>query len=336
MAMTSASVDSDTRRDGRWRRFASAMLVLVAGCGGVSAVSGFDSDGGADGATTNGNGQGNDAAKITKLAAMDSGSNGNGGDGGSCPASAKLVYVTGEGSKLYSFYPPTFTFTPIGTLSCLSADETPTHMTVDRTGTAWVVAWNNNTYISHLYTASTSDASCTEYTQFVAEPTGNFSDFALTFIGTTNSPDTTLYMLGSTGGPGGEFQSKNHAVLGSFDTTTGVVTTIGMPDVASPGGDMTTNGDGTLYYLQDTKALELYQLEPSNGAIGKTYAPSPKGGGDQALAFWGGSFYAFEDNITYQFDPTTGVTTTLGPAPLSVTGAGQSTCVPTVPPGAAK
>ena len=95
---------------------------------------------------------------------------------------------------------------------------------------------------------------------------------------------------------------------------------------------MTPNGDGSLYYLQDTTALELYQIAPSNAAIGKTYAPSPKGGGDQALAFWGGSFYPFEEDIAYQFDPTTGMTTTLGKAPLQVTGAGQSTCVPTVPP----
>jgi len=56
------------------------------------------------------------------------------------------------------------------------------------------------------------------------------------------------------------------------------------------------------------------------------------GGGDQALAFYGGSFYAFEDNVVYQFDPSTQKTTMLGKAPLQVTGAGQSTCVPTVPP----
>lgn len=62
--------------------------------------------------------------------------------------------------------------------------------------------------------------------------------------------------------------------------------------------------------------------------------PSATCGGDQALAFWGGSFYAFESNVLCQFDPSTGKTKTLGNAPLLVTGAGQSTCVPTVPPAA--
>jgi hypothetical protein len=311
---------------------------LMVSCSGSSSSGFFADGGGSESHSGTGGGSGTGSSQVTILGASgDAGGSSNTADG-DCPASAKLVYVTGEGSTLYSFYPPTFDFKLIGTLSCLGPNYTPTHMTVDRTGTAWVVAWNVNTYVSKLFTASTADATCTEVTAFVPQPTGYFSDFALTFIGTTNAPDTTLYMLGATGGAGGEFKPNSKAVLGTFDTTTGAVTTIAMPDVANAGGDMTTNGDGTLYYLQDTAALELFQILPSNGAIGKTYAPSPTGGGDQALAFWGGSFYLWESgpagkkDVTYQYDPSTGTTTTLGPAPIPVTGAGQSTCVPTVPP----
>jgi len=74
-------------------------------------------------------------------------------------------------------------------LSCLGPEYTPTHMTVDRTGTAWVAAWvvDQNSALfetSSLYTASTANAACTKVANWIPQPGGNFSDFALTFIGT--------------------------------------------------------------------------------------------------------------------------------------------------------
>ena len=54
-----------------------------------------------------------------------------------CPdAGATLIYVVSEQNELLSFYPPTATFTPIGTLACPDADPTatPFSMAVDRTG----------------------------------------------------------------------------------------------------------------------------------------------------------------------------------------------------------
>ncbi len=232
-----------------------------------------------------------------------------------CPEAAKLVYVTGPGSQLWSFYPPTLKFTLIGTMSCL---DSPTHMTVDRQGSAWVVSAGN------LYKASTADASCAAVPTWT--PQNAFSDFALTFLGTTNVTDNTLYMLGSNGG------AQTGGPLGTFDVLSGAVTVVGQVQVPSALGDMTTNGDGTLYYLMDANPTTLYELDPSSGAILKSSAIGAPGGGDQALAFWGGSFYAFEDNVIYQYDVKAATTTSLGNAPLSVTGAGQSTCVPTVPP----
>jgi len=228
-----------------------------------------------------------------------------------CPESAKLVYVTGIGAKLYSFYPPTLKFTLIGTLNCL---QEPTHMTVDRTGTAWVVGADGL-----LYNASTTTAQCSAVSTWKANP-GNFPDFALTFLGTTNAPDTSLYIFGESG------------ELGSFNTQSGAVSIIGMPDVHSPGGDMTTNGDGTLYFLMDVTQPELFEFNPTNAAVIKEYAIKATGGGDQALANYGGSFYAFEGMTVNAFDPKTGSTMFLENAPIQVTGAGQSTCVPQVPP----
>jgi hypothetical protein len=312
-----------------------AFVLSLAACGGVP-PSGFDFGDGGAGGSGGGNGTGHSDGAAINLNNTGTGSEGgsSNNDDSDCPASAKLVYVTGEGSQLYSFYPPTFTFTLIGTLSCLGSEYTPTHMTVDRTGTAWVAAWvvdpSSALYeTSSLYTASTANAACQKFSKWTPQTNSAFSDFALTFIGTTNAVDTTLYLLGAQGGS--EF-SGGQAVLGSFDTGTGKLATIGMPNVASAGGDMTTNGDGTLYYLQDTSTLDLYEINPSNAQVLKSLTPGAMGGGDQALAFWGGSFYAFEDNVVYAFDPGTQTTKMLGNAPLMVTGAGQSTCVPTVPP----
>ena len=109
-------------------------------------------------------------------------------------------------------------------------------------------------------------------------------------------------------------------------------TPIGSPAVAGILGDMTTNGDGTLYFLNDAPTLNLYDINPANAAVKKTYTiPNASGGGDQALAYFGGRFYAFEDDVVYEYDPVANTTKNLGMAPISVTGAGQSTCVPTMP-----
>jgi hypothetical protein len=292
-----------------------AVLVLAA-CSGSHNVGFASADGGTAGSPPRdgSSGGGGGDSTTTSLGGGDGGVGGKSDAAADCPASAKLVYITGIGNKLYSFYPPTFTFTLIGTMTCL---DSPTHMTVDRTGTAWVVSDGK------IYNASTADASCSAVSTWTPHP-GNYADFALTFLGLT-TPDTTLYLLGSS-------YSSGAAELGTFDTSTGTVTTIASPSVSSPQGDMTTNEDGTLYFLMDENTIELYELNPSTGAVMKSMKPSAAGGGDQALAYWGGSFYAFENNVAYQYDPTKNTTTKLGNAPIQVTGAGQSTCVPTVPP----
>jgi hypothetical protein len=229
-------------------------------------------------------------------------------DASQCPTEATLIYVTGSGGALYSFWPPSFTFTLIGNLTCTS---NPTHMTVDRNGVAWVVA------DGLIYNASTTDASCTAVSNWM--PQTGFEDFALSFVGLTKT-DTSLYVYG-----------ESSADLALFDTKTGSFTIVGSPGLVSS-GDMTSNGDGTLYYLYDTSTpLHLYELSPLNASVLNTYTLGATGGGSQALAYFGGSFYAFEDNVVYAYDAVADTTMQLGSAPLEVTGAGQSTCVPNTP-----
>ncbi len=238
----------------------------------------------------------------------DGGATGDGGNDG-CPPSATLVYVTGDGDQLYSFYPPTQSFTLIGKFDCLTS---PTHMTVDRQGNAWVVAGGM------LYKASTTDATCAAVPTWKAN--FDFSDFALTFIGVSNAVDNTLYLM------------NDSADVGAFDIPSGTITPLGTAAIASTHGDMTSNGDGTLYFLRDVTSPTLYRLSPTDAS---TLASSPidaTGGGSQALAFWGGKFYAFENSAIFEYDPVKKTTTPKGNAPLQVTGAGQSTCVPLVAP----
>jgi hypothetical protein len=226
---------------------------------------------------------------------------------GNCPTEATLIYITGQGGALYSFWPPSFQFTFIGNLTCTNS---PTHMTVDRHGVAWLVS------NGMLYRASTRDASCTAVANWTPQPAG-FSDFGLSFVGTSMN-DTSLYVLGTPN-------------LGLFDTVTGNFSIVGDPGI-STNGDMTSNGDGTLYFMLDDPQLVLYDLSPSTAqVIDSRQVPVAQGGGSAAVAYFGGRFYAFENNNVYAFDWATDTTTSLGPAPIEVTGAGQSTCVPTMP-----
>ena len=93
---------------------------------------------------------------------------------------------------------------------------------------------------------------------------------------------------------------------------------------------MTSIGDGKLWYLQAyVSPHPLYQIDPATAAVLQTDSVNAPGTGAQALAYFGARFYAFENGIVYEYDPVANTVQKLGPAPLNVTGAGQSTCVPT-------
>lgn len=288
---------------------ALAALGFTFGCGSAR-ESGFD-----DGSkTTDTSGTGTDSppgstGSTGSFGAADAGEADDAGAvDGECPKEATLVYVTGQGSKLYSFDPQTLDFDLIGTFSCLT---TPTHMTIDRHGAAWVVANGN------IYKASTKDASCAPVPTW--KSVMSFADFALTFVGTTDSDDT-LYLMNGSG------------KLGSWNTTTGTFKNIKSTNVTYIGGDMTSSGDGFLYFADDTTNHTLYRMDPGSGSVLDQTATAPVGMGTQALAFWGGTFYVFVNSAIYAHDPVKKTTKAIGTAPLNVTGAGQSTCVPKVAP----
>jgi|GEM_PF-3449278 len=289
-------------------------LLALWGCSGARGGSGFAPDGGRTGTGPGSGGPGTgDDASLGDDAGLSSGGGAQdaappGDGGGSCPANAQMVYVTGQPAELWSFWPPTFTFTKIGNLTCTS---NPTHMTVDRNGTAWVVGDGN------VYQTSTKTAACSVAAKW--QPQASFSDFADSFVGVTNN-DTSLFLL-----------SQDTGQLGRFDIASGGFGVVGTPSVSAPGGDMTSIGDGKLWFLEAyTSPHPLYEIDPATAMVVKTQNVNAPGTGSQALAYFGARFYAFENNIVYEYDPAGNTIKTLGNAPLQVTGAGQSTCVPTV------
>jgi hypothetical protein len=296
---------------------AAVLGLALSQCGGspqTQFLFGDGGTGGGGGGQGNGDSGGGSLNGDTGTGKLGSGSGGGGGGTGGdasldCPPSAKLIYVTGEGSDLYSFNPENGMFTLIGKLTCL---DSPTHMTVDRTGTAWVVS------DGMIYKASTANASCAPVSTWTPDPF-NFSDFALTFIGTTSATDTTLYLLSDTG------------ELGAFNTITGNVTMITTESI-STSGDMTTNGNGSLYFLQQSTTQTLNQINPTTGAIVQSWTTGLDSENTQALAYYGGLFYDFIGSAVSTYNTSTKAVTSLGNAPLMVTGAGQSTCVPTSAP----
>ena len=221
--------------------------------------------------------------------------------------------MTGDSAELYSFWPPTLTFTDIGNLG--TCTNSPTHMTVDRSGTAWVVGNGN------LYKASTTaPITCSQVSNWTKQ--SGFSDFAVSIAQQSNG-DTTLYLLSSDG---------NNS-LGQFDVVSGAFTNNGTLMVQGQDGDMTSTGDGTIWYLVDASPHPFYQFNPTMGNVLTTdsvNAPEAKDG-NSALAYFGKLFYFFEDKDVYSYDQSSNTVTKLSvTAPLSVTGAGQSTCVPSV------
>jgi hypothetical protein len=184
-------------------------------------------------------------------------------------------------------------------------------MTVDRHGIAWVVSDGK------LYRVSTTDAQCAEVTTWTPDAT-RFPDFALAFLGTTASDDDPLYLLGQTS-----------ELLATFDATSGAVTPVGTAKLAASIGDMTTDGDGKLYLLIDEDPRTLVQLDPTSAKSLASYEVNSAPVSDQALAYYGGAFYVFEGTLLFRYAlATPKQAVSLGSAPISVTGAGQSTCVP--------
>jgi hypothetical protein len=227
---------------------------------------------------------------------------------------------------LYSFYPPTATFTRIGHISCPApASSQPFSMAVDRRGVAYVVFDSRSpggAGRGALYRVSTATAACIA-TPFPPNQHG-FATFGMGFASNTNGPDETLFVASDNAPPS----------LGTIDTKSFVLSVVAPFNPPIVRAELTGTGDGRLFaFYQRSPGSAIAQVDK---ATARVIAESPLPNIEQinhwAFAFWGGDFYTFtgpdgstEVNRFRPADNSVTRVTTLG---ASIVGAGVSTCAP--------
>jgi hypothetical protein len=253
-----------------------------------------------------------------------------------CSDAARLVYVVSRENDLYSFRPDTMTFTKVGALTCPAGiNEFPFSMAVDRAGTAWILYTDGS-----LYAASTADASC-HRTAFVRNPPG-FTLFGMGFAATAPGASTDVLYISENVAGGG---------LGVLDLATLTAKRVGPYGGALAGhnAELTGTGDGKLYGFFTTIPAQVAEIGKASGATSSAVPlGSLNAGTDWAFSFWGGDFYLYTGEAVQgapddddagggstvtRYRPSDGTLTVLSPGiGFLITGAGVSTCAPTVPP----
>lgn len=251
-----------------------------------------------------------------------------------CPdAGATLIYVVTETNDLFSFYPPTLSFTRIGPLSCPdpAPNATPFSMAVDRQGIGRSVFSDGTLYLVDMRTGACKG------TSFQPGQLG-FQTFCMGYAAN-----------GADGGDAGEtlyvaecnvmtFPPPPSMGLATLDTTSLTLTYVApfAPPIRGP--ELTGTGDGRLYgfYTNPTgSGSHIVQIDRTTGALLQDYAlqvGTPNDG--YAFAFWGGVFWVFTfsgpnlPTVVTRFDPGTGSETNVASMPEGVVGAGVSTCAP--------
>ncbi len=309
---------------------ALASTALVLGCGSGHPP-GFVGEGPDDAAAPplggdTGTGAGSDASMF----APGDGSTGPGTSPG-CTTEAQFVYVVTADNSLYRFDPSALSFTLVGVLNCPDPLlGTPFSMSVDRTGTAWIVFTDGT-----LYKASTTTAACTA-TSFVPGQHG-FTTFGMGFsANSAGSQQDTLFVTDSPF-TAGVSTTKG---LARLDTQALTLTPIGMYDKLDARAEMTGTGDGRLFGAFEGTPYVVAEIDKTNAKIlsqapqtSVSYSP---GTSSLAFAFWGGDFWLFVGPGTFtdvfQYKPTTQVTTKVATEQFEIVGAGVSTCAPTQTP----
>jgi hypothetical protein len=263
---------------------------------------------------------------------------------GPCPDSgATLIYLVTSQGSLLSFYPPTATFTTLGTLNCPTVpNDFPFSMAVDHAGVAYV-AYDSG----QIFRVSTKTLACENTGRVPSQDEFN-SQFGMGFAGDLG-PDAgdagqaleQLYIAGDPGAQVG-MPGTEPVVLGRMDTTTFAVTRIGQVAPSIYLSELSGTGAGQLFgFYQVTPsgisvgAAAIGQIDRTTGQlIAMNNLPGVSILNDWAFGFWGGSFYVFTapdgaDTVVQKFDPTDGTVSMVATTPgLTVVGAGVSTCAP--------
>lgn len=241
---------------------------------------------------------------------------------GDCPdAGSTFVYVLGMHGELYSFYPPSLKFVSIGKVAC-APDAGVNSMAVTRTGIAFANFADGN-----VFEVATANAAC-KPTPYVPNP----NDFTLMGMGFAGNADggETLYIA--------EIGSIFAKGLATLDTQSLKVTFIAPIDPQIFNCELTGTASGRLFgFCPFGSGAYFTELDPATAKQMWTKQISAGlgslGNGTWAFAFWGGVFWLFTgesdapSKVT-RYDPTTSSETVVATAPISIVGAGVSTCAP--------
>jgi hypothetical protein len=333
---------------------ASLFFAATLGCS-ATANHQFTSGSGAGASGAGASGAGASGTAATGLASTSGGLGGSltvgsGGSTGSgtqgCTKAAELVYVLSEGNAIYSFDPPSKTFTKLFTLDCMPPQDgnvwAPNSMAIDRNVVAWV---------NYVGTTGTTDkagvvfkvdimSQTCEQTPTVTLQSSQWYRLGMGFAtDTAGGTSETLFVTGTGTG------TANSPGLGKIDTTTGALTPIaqfGMDATLSgQSAELTGTGDGRLFGYFTTKPnVRVAQIDETTANIVSDNmlagVPPPAA---WAFSFWGGSFYLYDAGAltkshVVSYDPTTGAIDTMyvPNAGIIIVGAGVSTCAPIMPP----
>jgi hypothetical protein len=255
--------------------------------------------------------------------------------GTSCPAGSELVYVWDLDNNIYSFDPPSKTFTKVAVPDCDASS--PNSMAIDRNLVAWLnyLSPGNSSPNDYIYTFDLKKGSgCTA--SGIQIPAG-YTQVGMGFSSDTPGGNTeTLYVDGISG-----------AGLASVDMTTKTIVPIGdFPNDTKLEGqscELTGTGSALLYgYFTTSPYVRVAQLNKTNSdSISDTQLKGFTPPDDWAFSFWGGDFYLYAypnssnapNSSVIQYDP---VANTLNLAYIAnvgftIIGAGVSTCAPTTP-----
>jgi hypothetical protein len=239
---------------------------------------------------------------------------------GSCADGAELIYVVDANDQLLSFDPrklPRDPFKLIGVMNC-GALGSPFSMSVDRSGTAWVLYSDGS-----VFEVQTTDASC--------RPSGFTSGGTFGMGFTAEAPGSKaekLYLAANDG---------SHQ-LSYLDTTKDIPTqhaVARLPATRHP--ELTGTSEGKLYgfFPETFQQAFVQEIDRKDGSlVGTKWELADRFESISAYAFahWGGTFYIFvtDDRSTVRtVNRATGAYEVVMPnIPFRITGAGVSTCAP--------
>lgn len=252
-----------------------------------------------------------------------------GGDGagpGECADGTELVYTIDQlNQKLSQFAPTTKTFHDLGSLACpAQAGATPFSMSVDRTGTAWVLYSSGE-----LFKVAISGLTCTKSTW--ASPNG-LKVFGMGFSTEVAGGSAESLFIG-----GAQSQTASSFMIARVDTTTMAATVLGTQPILP---EMTGTGSAQLWgFMPDATTARVVRFDKATATVAQSFLEPQLAGtmSGYAFAHWGGNYWVFLQrtgetySTVYEIDGMTGTIKSTTPAPgRTIVGAGVSTCAPTV------